>query len=466
MSSEGKDVVKQLEFLFKPRGVAVIGASRTPRKIGHEILRNIIEYGYKGGIYPVNPSAEEILGLKCYKSVLDIPGVVDFAVISVPAKIVPQVLEECGRKGVKAVAVISSGFGEVGNVELERKIVEIAHKYGMRLLGPNIFGLVYTPSKLNASFGPRDVLPGNIAFISQSGALGIALMGWTILEEIGLSAVVSVGNKADIEDADLIEYFAQDPDTKVILIYMEGVREGRRFLQVAKRVSKIKPIIVIKAGRGERGAKAVASHTGSLAGSDAIYNAAFKQAGVLRAISFEEAFDWARAMSKLPPPKGENVVIITNGGGAGVLATDACEDYGLKLLDMPEDLMEKFRKYMPPFGSPRNPIDLTGQASEEAYKGAFLEALNDPRIHGIILLYCETIITDPLVLADVLIEAYNSVKEKKPVVVNFVGGERSEKAMKKLEKAGIPTYPTPERAVSALGALYKWARFAGYIKEE
>ncbi|RLF16712.1 MAG: acetyl CoA synthetase [Thermoprotei archaeon] len=455
----------QLKYMFYPKSVAVIGASRKPGKIGHEILRNLIEYGYPGKIYPVNPSADEILGLKCYKSVLEIPDEVDLAVISVPAKFVPEVLEQCGKKGVKAVAVISAGFGEIGNVDLERKIVEIARKYNMRLLGPNIFGLVYTPSKLNASFGPRDVLPGNIAFISQSGALGIALMGWTILEEIGLSAVVSVGNKADIEDADLLEFFGKDEHTKVILIYMEGVKDGRKFMKVAREVSKRKPIVVIKAGRSERGAKAAASHTGSLAGSDRVYDAAFKQCGVLRANNFEEAFDWARALAILPPPSGENVVIITNGGGAGVLATDACEAYGLKLLEMPKDLEDKFRKYMPAFGSPHNPIDLTGQASEEQYKGALLEALNEPRIHSIILLYCQTIITDPEALADAIIEAYTQAKVKKPIVVNFVGGVECDRAMRKMEKAGIPTYPTPERAVSALAALHRWARYAGYIKQ-
>ena len=449
--------------MFKPRSVAVIGASRTPKKIGYEIVRNLIEYKYPGKIYPVNPRATEILGLKCYRSVLDIPDEVDLAIISVPAKIVPQVLRECGAKGVKAVAVISAGFGEIGNIDLEREIVDIAKKNNMRLLGPNIFGLVYTPTRLNASFGPRDVLPGNIAFISQSGALGIALMGWTILEEIGLSAVVSVGNKADVDDADLLEFFAEDPNTKVILIYMEGVKHGRRFMEIARKVSKKKPIVVIKAGRSEKGAKAVASHTGSLAGSDVIYSVAFRQSGVLRAINFEEAFDWARSLSKLPPPKGESTIIITNGGGVGVLATDACEEYGVKLMDMPDDLMDAFRKYMPPFGSPKNPIDLTGQASEKDYRGAFEEALRDPRVHSIVLLYCETIITDPILLANELIDAYNSVKEKKPVVINFVGGEASDKAMKKLEQAGIPTYPTPERAVSALAALYRWARFAGYL---
>ncbi|RLE57312.1 MAG: acetyl CoA synthetase [Thermoprotei archaeon] len=454
-------------YLFNPRSIAVIGASRDPKKIGYQILKNIIEYGFKGKVYPVNPKADEILGLKCYKSILDIPDEVDVAVISIPAQYVLPVVEECGKKGVKALIVISSGFGEVGNVELERKLVETARKYGMRILGPNIFGLYYGPARLNATFGPKEVIPGNIAFVSQSGALGIALMGWTIAKGVALSAVVSMGNKADIDDADVLEYFETDPNTKVILIYMEGIRPGlgRRFVEVARRVSKKKPIIVIKAGRTERGAAAAASHTGALAGADAIYNAAFKQAGVLRAIGFEEAFDWAKALSMLPPPKGENAVIITNGGGAGVMATDAAVECGIRLMEMPPDLQERFRKYMPPFGSPKNPIDLTGQASEEAYKGALLEAFNEPRIHSIILLYCQTAITDPEVLADKIIEAWNEAKERKPMVVSFIGGIECDRAMAKLDKAGIPAYPSPERAVSALSAVYKWARWAGYVKE-
>lgn len=462
----GKEVEKSpIYYLFNPRSIAVIGASRDPKKIGYQILKNIIEYGFPGKVYPVNPKAEEILGLKCYKSVLDIPDEVDVAVISIPAQHVLPVVEECGKKGVKALIVISAGFGEVGNVELERKLVETARKYGMRILGPNIFGLFYAPARLNATFGPKDVIPGNIAFVSQSGALGIALMGWTIAKGIALSAVVSMGNKADIDDSDVLEYFEQDPNTKVILIYMEGIRPGlgRRFVEVARRVSRKKPIIVIKAGRTERGAAAAASHTGALAGTDAIYDAAFKQAGVLRAEGFEEAFDWAKALSMLPPPRGETVVIITNGGGAGVMATDAAVQAGLKLPELPPDLQDKFRKYMPPFGSPRNPVDLTGQASEEAYKGALLEAFSDPRIHGIILLYCQTAITDPEVLADKIIEAWNQAPEKKPIVTSFIGGVECDRAMQKLEKAGIPAYPSPERAARALAAVFRWARTAGLI---
>jgi len=453
-------VAQQLRYLFYPRSVAVIGASRSPGKIGHEILRNIIGFGYEGKIYPVNPNADEIMGLKAYPSILDVPDEVDLAVISIPARIVPKALDECGRKGVKVAIIISSGFSEVGNVEAEEELVRIAKRYGMRILGPNVFGLLYTPSKLNATFGPMKVLKGNIAFISQSGALGIALMGWTFLERIGLSSVVSVGNKADIEDSDLLEFFVDDENSKVILIYMEGLKNGRRFLKVARRVSKVKPIIVLKAGRSRRGAIAAASHTGSLAGSDEVYSAAFRQSGVLRASSIQEAFDWARAIVFQPPPINENVVVITNGGGAGVIAADACEEYKLKLMDLPEDLADKFREHMPPFGSTRNPVDLTGQATEESYRGAIKVALEDPRVGAILVIYCHTAITDPRMIAKAIIKSYVESRAPKPIMVSFIGGVECNEGLKLLNDVGIPAYPSPDRAASSLGAYYRWARYA------
>ncbi|RLE93975.1 MAG: acetyl CoA synthetase [Thermoprotei archaeon] len=457
--SQEEHVKSNIKYLFFPKSVAVIGASRSPGKIGHEILRNIIEYGYEGKIYPVNPKADEILGLKCYKSILEIPEPVDLAVISIPAKYVPVALEECGKKGVKAAAIISSGFKEIGNVELENKIVEIARKYGIRFIGPNIFGVFSAPSKLNATFGPTKVLPGKIAFITQSGALGIALMGWTIFAGIGLSAVVSLGNKADVDEADLLEYFVDDEHTKVVLIYMEGLDNGRRFMEAAAKCSLKKPIIVIKAGRSERGARAVASHTGSLAGSDVFYDVAFKQCGVLRALNVEEAFDWARAFTALPEPKGDNVVIITNGGGIGVMATDACSDYGLNLMEFPEDLMNEFRKCMPPFGSPKNPVDLTGQAAYDEYAKALEVALSDDRIHSIILLFCQTAVVDPPKLSEVIADVVKKHGSRKPVVACYIGGEECQKGMKILEQNGIPSYPTPERAVLALAAVYRWVKW-------
>jgi acetyl-CoA synthetase (ADP-forming) len=460
-----------LEALFKPKSVAVIGASGTPGKIGYAIMKNLIDYGYEDKIYAVNVKGGEIeiSGRKfpVYKSILDVPDEVDMAVIVVPAKFVPQVVEECGKKGVKVLPIISSGFGELGEEgkKVEQQLVETAHKYGMRILGPNIFGVVYTPAKLNATFGPTDVMPGKLALISQSGALGIALMGWTILEKVGLSAVVSVGNKSDIDDADLLEYFETDENTGAILIYMEGVKDGRKFMEVAKKVSMKKPIIIIKAGRSERGAKAAASHTGSLAGADNIYTAAFKQSGVLRALTIGEAFDWARTLSNLPEPQGENVVILTNGGGIGVMATDAAEEEGLKLYDNLEEL-KVFANHMPPFGSYKNPVDLTGMAGAESYEGAIRDALAHPEMHAIAVLYCQTAVLDPRDLAKIVIKEYEASGRKKPLVVAIVGGVEAKEAIDMLNEHGIPAYPEPERAIKSLAALYKWHHWKMKHKKE
>ncbi|RLG48315.1 MAG: acetyl CoA synthetase, partial [Thermoproteota archaeon] len=302
---------ESLRALFKPESVAVVGASAVPGRIGHAIMKNILEYGFSGVVYPVNPKYDEVMGLRCYHSVEELPGPVDMAVIAIPARLVPGVVAVLGEKGRRVAVAISSGFGEVGNRGLEEELVERARRRGMRVLGPNIFGVFYAPSRLNATFGPRDVIPGSIAFITQSGALGIALMGWTITEGIGLSALVSVGNKADIDDDDLIETLGEDESTRVIVIYMEGVRDGRRFMEAASRVSRVKPIIVVKAGRSERGRRAASSHTGALAGSDEVYSSAFRQAGVLRAGNVQEAFDWALAFSSGRTPRGDSVVIVT-----------------------------------------------------------------------------------------------------------------------------------------------------------
>ncbi len=459
-----------IKALFRPRSVAVIGASEKPGKIGYAIMKNLVEYGYEGKIYAVNVKGVEIeiegRRFKSYRSILDVPDEVDMAVVVVPAKFVPQVVEECGKKGVKVLPIISSGFGELGpeGKKAEEHTVEVARKYGVRILGPNIFGVVYTPDKLNATFGPTDVMPGKLAFISQSGALGIALMGWTILEKVGLSAVVSIGNKADIDDADLLEYFKTDENTSAILIYLEGVKDGRRFIDVAKEVSMEKPIVVIKAGRSERGARAVASHTGSLAGSDRIYDAAFKQSGVIRAYTIGEAFDYARTLSNLPEPKGDNFVIITNGGGIGVMATDAAEESGLYIYDNLEDL-KVFSNFMPPFGSYKNPVDLTGMAKGDWYEGAIKAALQNPNMHSIAILYCQTAVLDPRELADIVVREYNENGRSKPIVVAIVGGIEAKEAIEKLNEEGVPAYPEPDRAVKALAALYNWSRWKNRQRE-
>ena len=454
--------MNSLDALFKPRSVAVIGASRKPGKIGYTILKNIIDYGYKGKIYPINPKASEILGLKAYPSVLDVPDDIDMAIIAVPAHIVLDVAKQCGEKGVKILVVITAGFSEVGNVEAEKKLIEIARQYGMRVLGPNIFGMAYTPTRLNATFGPKDIREGSIAFISQSGALGIALMGWTVMEEIGLSALVSVGNMADLDVVEVSRYLADDPDTRVIAIYLEGLKPGtgRRFVEVMKEVVLKKPVIVIKAGRSKRGAVAAASHTGSLAGSDNVYNAAFRQTGVLRAYSVEEMFDWARAFACQPLPRSRRTIIITNGGGVGVLATDAAEDYGLELIQPDPMLRERFQKAMPWFGSPRNPVDLTGQAVVENYVEALRVAYESSAIDNIVLLYCRTAILDPRDLAKAVIEVHEEYRDRgKPIVVGMVGGLDVYEAMKILNRRCIPAYPSPERAVSSLAAMVRYMEF-------
>jgi len=445
--------------LLRPKSVAVIGASEVKNKIGNVIVTNLKDYGFKGKIYPINKKADEIKeidGLKVYASVKDVPDDIDLAIISIPAPAVLEAVEECGEKGVKAIDIISSGFGEVGNKEEEEKLVQVAKKYGMRLLGPNTFGVYYAGNSMNATFGPKDVIPGKVAFISQSGALGIALMGWTILQQIGMSAIVSTGNKAEIDDADLMEWLAEDQNTNAILLYIEGVKDGQKFMKVARSVVPKKPVVVIKAGRSQRGAQAAASHTGSLAGSDSVFDAAMKQVGVLRASDFGEAFDWVKALSQSPTLKTQESIIVTNGGGVGVLATDACEFNHIPLIVPPEDMKQEFMKYMPSFGSPKNPVDLTGGANEKQYYDALGVAFNDERIGSVIVLYCQTAVTDPVIIAKQIARAYEESGRNKPMVTSFVGGKECDDAMKWLTRAGIPSYSTPEQAVKALAAVYAW----------
>ncbi|MEM4624019.1 MAG: CoA-binding protein [Thermosphaera sp.] len=450
-----------VKALFEPKSIAVVGASRSPGKIGHVVLKNILYYGYSGKIYPVNPNADEILGLKAYPSISSIPDEVDVAVITVPAQEVPPIIEECGRKGVKVAVVITAGFSEVGNVEMEEKMVETARKYGMRILGPNIFGYAYTPLNINATFGPLELSRGNIAFITQSGALGIALMGWTIMNEIGLSALVSIGNISDLDVIELSEYLAEDPNTRVITIYLEGLKPGygREFVERVSKVTRKKPVIVIKAGRTQRGASAAASHTGSLAGSDSLYEAAFKQAGIIRTYTVEDMFDVARAFALQPLPRGDRTLIITNGGGVGVLATDAAELNNVRLIDPSPSLKEKLKASMPWFGSPKNPVDLTGQANADNYLQALRTALESDEVDNIVLLYCRTAILDPRELAKAIIQFYKESGASKPIVAGFVGGEDTYEAIRLLNRNGIPAYAAPERAVYALSRMIWYAKY-------
>jgi acetyltransferase len=440
--------------------VAVIGASRDPSKIGSRILRNILSSGFRGAVYPVNPNASEVLGLRCYASVLDVPGPVDLAVVAVPAKLVPQVVEECGRKGVGAVAVISSGFKEVGNEELERRVVETARKHGLRILGPNIVGVWDTRTPINYSFIDANPLPGSIAFVSQSGALMTSLLWWTRERGIGFSCLVSIGNRADVGEADLLALLREDPETRVVAIYMEGLGEGegRRFLEEASKTAAVKPVIVLKAGRSEAAAEAIRSHTGSLAGSDEVYEAALKQARALRAPGLRELFNWALALALSPEPGEGTAVILTHGGGAGVIAADALNGMGVPLAPLPQDLQERLRKFMPPFGSARNPVDLTGMMTAESLRGALVEVLRDPRVGAVLVWAGQGAIPTPEELGEAVLSAVREAGLAKPLVVSITGGEECRGVLRKLIQAGVPAYESPEDAASALAAVYRYYR--------
>lgn len=453
----------ELELLFRPRGVAVLGASSNPDKLGHIILKNIIDGGYEGGIFPVNPTSREILGFRTYPSVEEVEETVDMAILALPRKVVTETLHQCGRKGVKFVIIITAGFGEVGNLAEERQLVSIASSYGMRILGPNIFGIYSSAAKLNATFGPREIRPGTITMITQSGALGVALMGKTVVEKLGLSGVVSIGNKADITEVDLLEYVSTDDRTKAILIYLEGTKEGRALLRTLDSIITKKPVVMIKAGRSAKGARAAASHTGSLAGSDLVFDSAMRQSGVLRARDVGEAFDWLRTLSTQPCPRGEGVLIITNGGGVGVMATDAAEKYGLRLIENMAYLEDTFSSFVPAFGSTKNPIDITGQGREDDHIRVLEKALTEERIHGIIALFCEMAITDPDSLARKIIETVRAHPHK-PVTFALIGGEKMDRCAGLLNEASVPAYGYPEAAVSSLNALYRWWRYGSEEK--
>ena len=448
-----------IRYLFEPRSVAVIGASHDQRKIGYKILDNIVSGGYRGQIYPVNPKGGEILGLRGYRDVNEIEGEVDVAMIVVPAPSVLDAVKRCGEKGVKFLSIISSGFSEVGNREQENEIVAFARTHRMRVLGPNIFGIFSARCSLNATFGPKDIRPGNIAIITQSGALGVAMIGKTKVENMGLSAIVSVGNKSDISETDLLEHLLHQDITKVIMIYIEGLKAGERFVNVLQKTAQQKPVVVVKAGRSKRGAMAAASHTGALAGSDEIFDHLMKQSLALRAESLNEALQWCKFFSNTPVPSKDNAVIITNGGGIGVLATDASEKYGVRLFDDYVILKEAFSGMMPSFGSTKNPIDLTGEATSEHYERAFKACLEGEDIHAVIALYCETAVFDIENFTPVIETYYQNFREaRKPVVFCLVGGQQTEKAIGDLREHDIPVFTDPYEAVSCVGALYTYVQ--------
>jgi acetyltransferase len=447
---------KAINSTLRPSTVAVIGASNTPGKIGFSVVDNLIKGKFAGKIYPINPTTTEILGLKSYPSISDVPGKIDSAIITVPAKLLPQVTEECGKKGVKGIIVITSGFSEVGRKDLEDQIVATAKAYDMRVLGPNIVGSLSNSDKFNGSFAPCLPLPGKSSLISQSGALLIALDAATYTRKVGFDKLISIGNMSDIDFADLIEWLDDDKDTSCVSLYIEGIKDGRRFIEVSQKSHK--PIIALKSGVSAHGAAAAASHTGSLAGAAKIYGAAFKQAGIIQATDLNDLFNRTQALSLEPPMKGENLLILTNGGGVGVLATDAAEKYGLPLKFAPEDVQAELKKHMPEFGSAKNPVDLTGMAGNDWYYETVKYAFSHKWTDGLVVLYCETAVTNPMEIAQAIHKAIVDSKVKnKPVTISFVGGERSDAAMAWLVENGIPAYSAPDLAVNAMAALHDYA---------
>src|SRR6187431_528180 len=461
------DVVTSMKRIMEPKAVAVIGASDEAGKIGNSVMKNLINGGYKGEIYPINPSADEILGLKAYKSVRDVPGDIDVAVFAIPAKFVAAAVAECGEKKIPGAVLIPSGYAETGNMAGQEEIQAIGQKYGIRLMGPNIYGFYYTHANLCATFCTAYDVKGSAALSSQSGGIGMAIIGFSRSAKMGVSAIVGLGNKADIDEDDLLAFFEQDPNTAIIAQHCEDLKDGRAFAEAAKRVSKKKQVVVLKAGRTSAGAKAASSHTGALAGNDKIYDDVLKQSGVIRARSLRDLLEFARAIPILPTPKGENVLIITGAGGSGVLLSDACVDNGLSLMAMPADLDAAFRKFIPPFGAAGNPVDITGGEPPKTYQNTVKLGLEDPRIHSLILGYWHTIVTPPMVFARLLAEIVEEMRGKgidKPVVVSLAGDVEVEEASEYLFDHKIPAYPySTEIPVDVLGAKYKWARGAGLL---
>ncbi|MBW1740984.1 MAG: acetate--CoA ligase family protein [Deltaproteobacteria bacterium] len=448
-----------LQHFFNPSSVAVIGASQNPAKIGYDILNNILQYGYGGTVYPINPKAQEILGHKAYPDLASVPSDIDLAVVAVPATAVMDVLEQCGKKGVDSVIVVTAGFREIGpeGARLENKLAMRARELGIRIVGPNCLGIIDTASALNASFAAGMPLAGHIGFFSQSGALCVAILDWALGENVGFSRFVSLGNKMDISETEIMLSMGQDENTRVILGYLESIEDGPRFMKAAREVSKTKPIIIIKSGTTSAGAKAASSHTGALAGSDHAYRAAFKQSGIIHAESMQALFGYAMAFANQAPPKGPSLAIITNSGGPGILAADACDRSSLHLTPIRRETADRLREFLPPTASVYNPIDIIGDATHERYQKTLAVILNDEFIHAVLILLTPTAAVDAEAVAREIVSLAKDTD--KPIMTAFMGGKRVRHARKIFQDHAIPAYDYPEDAVGALDAMLSYRRW-------
>ena len=454
-----------MDKFFKPESVAVVGASTREGSVGHILVDNLQKSGFPGQIYPINPKATEILGLKAYPSLTAAGAPVDLAVICIPIKGVPEIIKECGLLRIKAAIIISAGGKEAGEegLAIDRAIHEEAQKADVRYFGPNCMGLLCPGSKLNASFAPFSANPGSLAFISQSGALGSAILGWATQNHIGFSHFISVGTMADLDFADLIDYLGGEISAKSILIYMEGITSPRRFMSAARAVSRIKPVILSKSGRTEAGARAAASHTGAMAGLDEAYNAAFRRAGIIRVQTVRQLFDCAEALGKAQRPVSGGLGIITNAGGPGVMAIDALAGWRAEPAALSSDTSKKLSEFLPPFWSHGNPVDILGDATEERYLKALQVCLQAPELAGLVVILTHQAMTDPTRIAEAMVPEIK--KQGKPVLAVWMGGEDVAEGMRILSDGGVPVYETPEQAIDTFMAMYSYTRNLELLQE-
>jgi len=449
-----------LKSFFNPKSVAIVGASRNKGKVGYEILTNMIAAGYKGKIFPVNPQTESIEGLKCYPDLESIGETPDLVIIIVPAKIVPSVMQQCVKAGAKSVIIITAGFKETGKEgkELEEKIVQIARQAGIRIIGPNCLGVIAPANNLNASFGGDLPAAGSIGYLSQSGALLAAILDMANAEGIGFSKLVSIGNKADIDELDIIKALVDDPDTRVIAGYLESITDGSSFVREAERISHDKPIILMKSGGTEAGAKAASSHTGSLAGSETAYESAFARAGIIRCDSIKQQFNYAQAIALQSLPNGPNVAVITNAGGAGIIAADVIEQVGLVFAKLNDETIKKLADKLPPAANLLNPIDVLGDALADRYEFALDIALDDPNVDLVLVLLTPQAMTESESTAEAIVRM-SKTKPKKPVIACFLGSGKVAKGKRILREGQVPEIDSPKSAVETIKAVADYVRW-------
>ncbi len=466
--------MRDLDAIFAPQSVAVVGASTVPGKVGHDIFVNILKGGYKGILYPVNPNAEAIASVRAYPTITDIPYALDLAMLIVPPKIAVKSLKEAIEKGVKGVVIVSAGFKEIGGegLEIEKQMVAMCRESKVRLVGPNCLGVINPLNnvRLNASFSARMPKAGNVSFISQSGALCTAVLDFAADRDFGFSKFISIGNKADVDEVDLLHYFYNDPDTEVIMIYVEELQRGQAFIKIAKEITggdRPKPILVIKSGRTSAGAMAAASHTGSLAGSEAVYDAIFAQSGIIRAETIDELFDFAiafaykneNALGKMrrKVPHGNRVAIVTNAGGPGIVATDMTVVSGLELAKLSPDTIEVLKSHLPVTANVHNPVDIIGDAAQDRYESALAAVIKDEGVDGALVILTPQSMTNAIGTAEAIVRI--AKRSHKPILCCFMGIIDVSAGVKYLQEHGVPVYPFPEHTAKAFGAIYRYSKW-------